>query len=343
MLLHDREISGVQIASSLLQLLTYYTANDNFVQVNLWWLRKYVRAAMDLAESQADDDSTDQMGEEQCAYQPGAKAPVSCFDNYKWHGPHLADLSFFEYCMLVQTKNVRDVIAADLEFNPKHPKYGIHVQRLVRKKSQVATVTFNGQLSQFQAEEEAVPGGHPVTAAIQNDLAEVLLGLFVPWNRLPDLFRHHAVYYEVKREACARIRAAVEPTLSPHNRNFASNIELLRKSKEDSRIDTVLRGSMNRPDDSFYCDVDDVVPGDMDLDAEEPLDTVNENFSTETLIAAYHSITMSWRKESLIAGQRIATLSSRASQVRPYGRKTCSLSISFVLVPMQLLASDSFP
>jgi len=36
---HDREISGVQIASSLRQLPTYYTVNDNFVQVNLWWLR----------------------------------------------------------------------------------------------------------------------------------------------------------------------------------------------------------------------------------------------------------------------------------------------------------------
>jgi len=33
---HDREISGVQIASSLLQLPTYYTDNYNFVQVNLW-------------------------------------------------------------------------------------------------------------------------------------------------------------------------------------------------------------------------------------------------------------------------------------------------------------------
>jgi hypothetical protein len=41
---HDREVSGVQIASSLLRLPTYYTHNYNFVQVNLWWLRRYVRA-----------------------------------------------------------------------------------------------------------------------------------------------------------------------------------------------------------------------------------------------------------------------------------------------------------
>ena len=190
----------MQIASSLLQLPTYYTGNYNFVQVNLWWLRQYVRAVMDPAQSPA-DDSTEQMGDEQCAYQPGDKAPVSRFDNYKWRGPYLAHLPFFEYCMLVQTKSVRDAITADLEFDPKHPKHGIQVQHLVRKKSEVATVTFSGQLSQFQAEEEGVPGGHPVTTAIQNDLAEVLLGLFVPWNQLPALSRKHVSDYGTTRDA----------------------------------------------------------------------------------------------------------------------------------------------
>jgi hypothetical protein len=312
---HDREISGVQIASSLLQLPTYYTGNYNFVQVNLWWLRQYVHAAMNLAASPS-DDSTDLMGEEQCAYQPGGKAPVSRFDNYKWRGSHLAYLPFFEYCMLVQAKNVRDAIAADVEFDPKHPKYGIQVQRLARKRSQVATVTFNGQLSQFQAEEESVPGGHPVTTAMENDLAEVLLGLFVPWNHLQTLFRQHAANYKTTRDACAKIWKIVEPTLSPHNRNFASNIELLRKSKEDSQIDAALRRAVNRSHNSSDGDLDDEVPADLDLDDEEPLDTLKEYFSTETLIAAYHSVAMSWCKESLIAGQRIPTLLSGATQAR---------------------------
>ncbi|KAE8155906.1 hypothetical protein BDV40DRAFT_306572 [Aspergillus tamarii] len=33
---HDREISGVQVTSTLLQLPTYYTINYNFIWVNLW-------------------------------------------------------------------------------------------------------------------------------------------------------------------------------------------------------------------------------------------------------------------------------------------------------------------
>jgi hypothetical protein len=309
---HDREISGVQIASSLLQLPTYYTSNYNFVQVNLWWLRKYVRAAVDLAESLG-DGATDLMEEEQCAYRPGDTVPVSRFDNYKWRGPHLAHLPFFEYCMLVQTKNARDAIAADLEFDPKHPKHGIQVQRLARKKSQVVTVTFSGHLSQFQPEEDGIPGGHPVTTAMRDDLAEVLLGLFVPWNQLPAIFRLHAA--AGTRDAYAKIWSIVEPTLCPHNRNFASNIELLRKSKEDSQIDAALRRAMDGSQNSLACDLDGGLPADLDLfDGEEALDTLLEDFSTEALIAAYHSVARSWYKESLIAGQRIPTLVSGVAQ-----------------------------
>jgi hypothetical protein len=74
--------------------------------------------------------------------------------------------------------------------------------------------TFNGQLSEFQAEEESVPRGHPNTTAIENDLAEVLLGLFVPWEQLPALFRQHASHYETKRDVCAKVWAIVQPTLS---------------------------------------------------------------------------------------------------------------------------------
>jgi hypothetical protein len=204
--------------------------------------------------------------------------------------------------MLVQNKGARDTITTDLELDPKHPKHGIQVQRMARKKSQVMTVTFNGQLSQFQAEEESVPGGHPFTTAMETDLAEVLLGLLVPWNQLPALFKQYAAGYETVWGACVKVWRIVEPTLSPHNRSFASNLDLLRKSKEDSRIDVALRKAMNGPQNSFDRDIDSEVRADLDLDDEDPLDALQEDFSTETIIAAYHSVAMSWCKQSLLAG-----------------------------------------
>ncbi len=81
--------------------------------------------------------------------------------------------------MLVQTKNLYNAISADVEFDSEHPKSATYVQHLACQKSQISTVTFNSQLSQFQPEEDSIQGGYPRTTAIENDLAEVLLRLFV--------------------------------------------------------------------------------------------------------------------------------------------------------------------
>src|SRR5205814_5150998 len=100
---------------------------------------------------------------------------LSCFDDYKWRGLDLAHLSFFEYCMLVQTRKRHDATTSDVDFDPKHPKSDVYIQQLACTESQVITITFTGQLSQFQEEEESIQGGHPNTTAIKNDFAEVLL------------------------------------------------------------------------------------------------------------------------------------------------------------------------
>jgi hypothetical protein len=64
---HDSKISSVQMVSSLVQLLTYYTSNYNFIQVNLWWLRKYFHAAVNTVESLG-KGTTNLIDKEQCIY-----------------------------------------------------------------------------------------------------------------------------------------------------------------------------------------------------------------------------------------------------------------------------------
>ncbi|GFF57424.1 hypothetical protein IFM46972_10789 [Aspergillus udagawae] len=157
-----------KVASMLLQLRTYYTVNYNFIRINLWWLRYYVRAIVQPHKLDT-HRSSDPMAEEACTYETGDTSPISVFDNYKWRGQHLAPLALFEYCMLVKTKNLRDAITDDVDFDPSHPRYVTHVQRLARTLSQVATVTLNGQLSEFRTAEDAVSRGHPQTTAIMND------------------------------------------------------------------------------------------------------------------------------------------------------------------------------
>jgi hypothetical protein len=84
--------------------------------------------------------------------------------------------------MLVQTRNKQSAPSDHFDFDPFHPKSNTCVQHVARSKSQIATVIFNGQLTQFQTAEDSIPGGHPKTDAIINDLAEIFLGLFVPWQ-----------------------------------------------------------------------------------------------------------------------------------------------------------------
>ncbi|KAJ5664585.1 hypothetical protein N7507_005316 [Penicillium longicatenatum] len=94
-LAHDREVSGVQVASTLLHLPNYYTVDTKFVRVNLWWLRHYVR---DLRRgSSANVDPSAGTADEPCTFQAREIAPVSLFDNFKWWGFDLATFSFFEY------------------------------------------------------------------------------------------------------------------------------------------------------------------------------------------------------------------------------------------------------
>lgn len=305
-LAHDREVSGVQVASTLLQLPTHYTVNYNFVCVNLWWLRRYVRSI--IQPSSANSLDSNPMGDEPCAYETGGTAPASIFDNYRWRGPLLAPLCLFEYCMLVRTRNLRDAMLDDVNFEPEHPRYATHVQRLARMHSQVSTVTFNGQLSECQVAEDAVPGGHPKTEAIVNDLAELLLGLFVPWKHISPLF----IRYATQINPCMQVWTTVEPTLAPHIRDYARNIELLRKSKEDCQADAKSRTSANHhASHLFDNDVEDTALADIASDAEEHTQDFchqNESFNAETLIAAYHSISKIWQRQATIVARRIPSL-----------------------------------
>ena len=99
MLSQDREVSGVQIASSLLQLPSYYTAHDNFVGVYLPSLRQHVRDAITSFQFRPDDD----VNNEQCLLGEGTDSrPVSRFDDYKWRGDDLS-LCFYEYSIIART------------------------------------------------------------------------------------------------------------------------------------------------------------------------------------------------------------------------------------------------
>jgi PIF1-like helicase len=115
--------------------------------------------------------------------------------------------------------------------------------------------------------------------------------------------------HDLKHDACAPIWTIIEPTLPPHVRDFARNIELLRKSNEDCRIDAALREKANAQD-FFDQEVDDVDIANLDSDDDE---SSPEELTPESLIAAYHSIANSWHKELTIAAKSLPNISSAIS------------------------------
>lgn len=309
----DREISGVQVASTLLQLPFYYTLNYNFTRINLWWLRQYVRAVIQPEQIQR-TSSTNPIAEEPCNYDHVAAAPTSIFDNYKFRGDLLSPLSIFEYCMLVGTKRIQDSSTHDITFNDQHPKYHTHLQRLARSQAQTATVTLQGELTEFQAAEDSVPGGHPTTTAIQNDLAEILLGLFVPWENLASLVQRIPTQAENPHSKLHQIWTLVEPTLPAYCRTFAQNIDLLRKSKDDCQADAVFRKRTSQHTSMIDHELADPPYSDSDSgnEAPYPLSTEPESLSSETLIAALFSTSTRWAQEVQDAQTHIAALAANS-------------------------------
>ncbi|KAJ6125964.1 hypothetical protein N7471_010457 [Penicillium samsonianum] len=173
--------------------------------------------------------------------------------------------------------SVRDATTDDVDFDPSHPQSNTHVQRLPRASSQVSNVTVNGQLTEFQASGDAVPEATPKPRQIRMTyVAEILLGLFVPWGQLPALFQQHANDVPTKRDACSHIWKIVELTLTPHIRGFAANIELLRQSREDSLAGAKLHEAPVRVDSSFDRDIDELRIDNFDSDADDCLADLDE-------------------------------------------------------------------
>ena len=90
--------------------------------------------------------------------------------------------------------------------------------------------------------------GHPETLAMRNDLARTLLPLFVPWEDLSLFDNAMGICGDgcnatcdgsthTGLQACAMAWAEIKDSLPDHARDHAWNVDLLRKLKEDAKVD----------------------------------------------------------------------------------------------------------
>jgi Helitron helicase-like domain at N-terminus/PIF1-like helicase len=312
----DREVSGVQVASSLLKLPDYYAPPSELRRINMHYLRRRFEAL--IQRSKGDNDIT----EERVAVTSAARAKTSIFDDYKYRGPALQPLCLYEYVKLVRKRPAEDLTESDLHFDSKHPEHGLMTQIICGKDSKRITVALVGQLSPYQDAEDGMPGGHLETQAMRNDLAGVLLPLFVPWENLPALF--HDVM-DICDDGCsagcdgtthtgfqasAAAWSRVKDFLPEHVRNYARNVELLRKIKEDAKVDlaeqTATEKAMREAVDSDV-DVDDdnVEADDGMLNASAK---TKMNIDDDTLRLSYEVIKRRWRNDDDTIAAKIPAL-----------------------------------
>jgi hypothetical protein len=184
----------------------------------------------------------------------------------------LQNLYLYEYVKVVQKRSSTNRTSCDIDFTVDHPEYGQKTQIIRTPNFPSRTVTLPGQLSEQQSVEDRILGGHPETLAMRDDVAAILLGLFVPWDILLDLFDDimdicdDSCVTECDKtshagvQACADIWAAVRPSLPEHV--HAQNIELLRKSQEDVSVDKAERSAFapimeDTMEDVLFSDLED--------------------------------------------------------------------------------------
>jgi Helitron helicase-like domain at N-terminus len=179
---HDKEVSGVQVASSLLKLPNYYTPHSKLRRVNLYYLRHRLETLIQCSNNE------DYRNEERVTVNTNKNVHVNILDDYKWRGSDLNQLCLYEYVKIIEKRKPKKRTKADFDFDVNHPEHGKQTQIVCGPEATPITVALVGPLSLNQYNEDRIPGGHPETHAIQNDLAQILLLLFVPWQILPLLF-----------------------------------------------------------------------------------------------------------------------------------------------------------
>jgi Helitron helicase-like domain at N-terminus len=114
---HDKEVSGVKVASSLLQLPGYYTPPTELRRINLYYLRRRFQTLI-----QRSDDEEGTLNEEQVTINLNRNFRASVFDDYRWRSSGLKDLCLYEYIKVIKKREAEHRTGGDLDFDIQHPE-----------------------------------------------------------------------------------------------------------------------------------------------------------------------------------------------------------------------------
>lgn len=173
------------------------------------------------------------------------------YTHYVHRGPRLKDFCLYEYsCQINVLPNDRASKSRSFPFDPQHPQFKTYRQQEMLQPRD----SFEGDGMYVPAIYGAITAQrrNPLEDgtlgdddSIENDICECLLAVFVPWDRLQELFADYAsdrVRFPLPRDACSHIWHSIFSTLPSHIQVLARNFRNLRRSKDEAERDRLAQG-----------------------------------------------------------------------------------------------------
>jgi hypothetical protein len=237
----DTEVGGPAVAHFLLgQPSAYIPRSDASVTINFHWVKVNFRRALRNLLDETSSEGMSETADQYICFDGRTRRP-SIYENYEHRGPRLAHLCFYEYAsqIFVQTFKGASGRVLCFPFDPAHPLHTTHIQVSVGSVKTLRTPSLCGSFTSMSERDNDVLD---TTLRTQDDIHEVLLGLFYPWNKLRDLLSGHVESLRASEYRNTWLWNLFIPSLPLYLVQLSENVMLLRRSKEAADRDRKERG-----------------------------------------------------------------------------------------------------
>lgn len=237
----DAEVGAPAVAHFLLGQPSAYVPNgDKSVTINFHWVKVHFRKALNDFLNESFKEAAETV-DQYISFDSRTRRP-SLYENYEQRGARLGHLCFYEYAsqIFVQTFKGASGRVLCFPFETTHPLHSTHIQVSVGSVKTLRTPSLCGSFTSMSERDNAILDA---TMTTQDEVHEVLLGLFYPWDKLHSDFQGQRLESlwasEYKNTWLWNL---LVHSLSPYLVQLSENIMLLRRSKEAADQDRKERG-----------------------------------------------------------------------------------------------------
>jgi hypothetical protein len=227
----DTEVGAPAVAHFLLgQPSAYIPKGDKSVTINFYWVKVHFRKALtDLLNESIEEAA--ETANQYVNFDGHARRP-SLYDNYKHRGARLKHLCFYEYAsqIFVQTFKGAKGRVLCFPFETAHPLHSTHIQVSVPSTKALRTPSLCGSFTSMSERDNTILDS---TMTTKDEVHEVLLGLFYPWDKLHSNFQGQQLEsLRASEYKNTWLWNRLIHSLPPYLVQLSENVMLLRRSKE---------------------------------------------------------------------------------------------------------------